>query len=84
MSHKVEKVCKGKKHTFSSVFFIQRVAKILIIWRMTPKKLPFLYGKIDTSLNISIDWLQPTCRYQLGVSKDPHNFSLGLALAELV
>ena len=44
----------------------------------------FFYGKIYTSLNISIDGLQPTCRYQLRVSSRPHNFSLGHALVELV
>ena len=43
----------------------------------------FFYGKINTSLNISTDGLQPTCRYQLRVSRGPHN-SLGHALVELV
>ena len=34
---------------------------------MTPKNgIIFFYGKIYTSLNLSIDGLQPTCRYQLG------------------
>ena len=44
----------------------------------------FDYGKIYISLNISIDGSQPTCMYQLRVSRGPHNFCLGLALVELV
>ena len=44
----------------------------------------FFYGEIYISLNISIDGLQPTCRYQLRVNRGPHDFSLGLALVELV
>ena len=48
---------------------------------MTPKnRAIFFYGKIYTSLNMSIDGLQPTCRYKLKVSRGPHNFGLGLAL----
>ena len=43
----------------------------------------FVYDKSYTSLNISIDGLQPICRYQLRVSRGPHNFSLGHALVEL-
>ena len=42
------------------------------------------YGKIVTSQNKSIDGLQPTCRYQLRVSRDPHNFSLGHALSKML
>ena len=52
---------------------------------MTPKNdTIFFYGNIYTSLNISNDGLQPACRYQLRVTRGPHNFSLGLALVELV
>ena len=52
---------------------------------MTAKNVPiFFYGKIQTSINISIEGLQPTCRYQLRVSKGPHNTILGQALVELV
>ena len=50
-------------------------------WRMTAKKWHFVfYGKVQTSLNVSIDGLQPTFRYQLRVIRDPHNFSLGHVL----
>ena len=52
---------------------------------MTAKNVPiFFYGKIQTSINISIEGLQPTCKYQLRVSKGPHNTILGQALVELV
>ena len=44
----------------------------------------FVYCNIYVSLNISIDWSKPTCMYRLRVSRGPHNFSLGLALVELV
>ena len=44
----------------------------------------FFYGKIQTSMNISIDGLQPTCSYELRVSRGPHNAILGHALVELV
>ena len=44
----------------------------------------FCYGKIQTSINISIDGLQPTCSYQLRVSRSPHNAILGHALVERV
>ena len=44
----------------------------------------FFYGEIYISLNISIDGLQPTCMYQLRVKRSPEDFSLGLALVELV
>ena len=44
----------------------------------------FFYGTIYNSLNISKDRLQPTCRYQFSVCRGPHNFSLGLAIVELV
>ena len=43
----------------------------------------FFYGKIQTSINISIDGLLPTCRYQLRVSRGPHKTILGHALVEL-
>ena len=43
----------------------------------------FFYGKIYNLLNISIDGLQATCRYQLKVSRGPQNFSLELAFVEL-
>ena len=51
---------------------------------MTPKKWSIFYGKIYTSLYISIGGSQPTCMYQLRVNRGPHNFSLGLVLVELV
>ena len=44
----------------------------------------FFYGKIQMSINISIDGLQPTFRYQLSVSRGPHNTILGHALVEIV
>ena len=44
----------------------------------------FFYGKIQTTINIGIDGLQPTCMYQLRVSRGPHNTILGHALVELV
>ena len=44
----------------------------------------FSYGKIQTTINISTDGLQPTCSYQLRVSRGPHNAILGHALVELV
>ena len=44
----------------------------------------FSYGKIQYSINKSIDGLQPTCSYQLRVSRGPHNAILGHALVELV
>ena len=44
----------------------------------------FSYGKIQTSINISIDGLQPTCSYQLRVSRGPHNTILGYAFVKLV
>jgi hypothetical protein len=34
--------------------------------------------------HLSIDGLQPTCMYQLRVKRGPQDFSLGLALVELV
>ena len=49
-------------------------------WKMTAIKWHFFYCKIQTSLNISIAGLQPTCRYQLRVSRGPDNFILGHAL----
>ena len=53
--------------------------------RMIRRKVSFfIYGKVYTSLNISIDGLQSICRYQLRVSRGPHIFCLGLALIELV
>ena len=52
---------------------------------MTPKKWEnFFHGKVYNSLNISIDGSQPTCMYQLRVSRGPHAFCLGLTLVELV
>ena len=49
------------------------------------KNIPiFSYGKIQTSINISIDGLQPTYSYQLRISSGPHNAILGHALVELV
>ena len=42
------------------------------------------YGENHISLNICIDGLQPTCKYQLRVKRGPQDFSLGLALVELV
>ena len=42
------------------------------------------YGENHVSLNICIDGLQPTCKYQLRVKRGPRDFSLGLALVELV
>ena len=44
----------------------------------------FFYGKIQASLKISIDGLQPTYPYQLRVSRGPHNFSIGHSLVELI
>ena len=44
----------------------------------------FVNGKIYISLNRSIHGSQPTCMYQLRVSRGSHNFCLGLALVELV
>ena len=38
----------------------------------------------DILPNISIDRLQPTCMYELRVKKGPRDFSLGLAIVELV
>ena len=46
---------------------------------MTAKKWHYFF-----LLDISIDGLQPTCRYQVRVSRGPHNFSLGHSLVELV
>ena len=43
----------------------------------------FFYGKIQTTINISIDELQPTCIYQLMVCRRPHTTILGHALVEL-
>ena len=44
----------------------------------------YFYGDNHISLNICIDGLQLTCKYQSGVNRGPHDFSLGLALVELV
>ena len=44
----------------------------------------FFYRKIKTSINISIEGLHPPFRYQLRVSRGPHNTILGHALVELV
>ena len=44
----------------------------------------FLYGEIYIPLNIGIDGVQPTCMYQLRVKGGPQDFSLELALVELV
>ena len=44
----------------------------------------FFHGKIQTSINIKMDGLQPTCRYQLRVTRGPHDTILGYALVELV
>ena len=55
------------------------------IWVISAKNVPIFFdGKIQISINISIDGLQPTCRYQSRVSRGPYNFSLGHALVELV
>ena len=42
------------------------------------------YGENHISLNICIDGLQTTLKYQLRVKRGSHDFSLGLALVELV
>ena len=52
---------------------------------MTLQKWSYIfYGEIYMSLNISIDRLQPTCVYQLKVKRGLEDFSLVLALVELV
>ena len=52
---------------------------------MTAKNVPvFFYSKVQTTINISIDGLQPTCMYQLRVGRGPHTTILGHALVELV
>ena len=53
-------------------------------WRMTAKiGTFFFYGKIQTSLNISINGIQPTCRHQLRVSRGPHILVKGMHLFNL-
>ena len=43
----------------------------------------FFFGKTYISLKIYIYSKQPTCMYQLGLSRGPHNFFL-LSLVKLV
>ena len=52
--------------------------------RLLKMNLYFFFGDNHISLNICIDRVQPTCKYYLRVKTGPHDFSLGLALVELV
>ena len=53
--------------------------------RMTLKKCHlFFYGETNIPLKINIDSKQPTCMYQLGFSRGPHNIVLGLSVVKLV